>query len=378
MKKLVIKLVGIFVLGLSLLFGLSSVAAAQSSGTNGRILFSGSNGNWTVKPDGNDIHQLSGAVNGCSNRNLVYSPNGDQIAYSYTVDNKVAIWLRNADFGNDPKQLTNNSAGNDCDPYYSPDGSRVAFTRQVSGSHTEVFVVKTDGSGSQQLTNDLNGTGNSAMPVWKDNNSLYVIAGGKIVNISAATANQTTGNVVVSPESGTNIRSVDVNPNTGALVFCQSIGAGQQIHTSTNSGANNTVIINEGAAGVHNPCFPAFSPDGSKIVFVGNKSSVGNLDPGIFIADANGGSIAPIGFNKSGLVATASNLIQPFWGTNQGSFSDTKASAAPATPKAPNTGTVQNSKLNLAGIIILSVAVVLGFIGLMIYWLRIELKKDKR
>lgn len=378
MKNLFVRFICMIVLGLGLLLGLSSVAAAQSSGTNGRILFSGSNGNWSVKLDGNDIHQLGGAINGCSNRNMVYSPDGKQVAYSYTAENKVAIWLRNADFGNDPAQLTNNSSGNDCDPYYSPDGSRIAFTRQVSASHTEVFVVKTDGSGLQQLTNNLNGTGNSSMPVWRDNNSLYVIAGGRIVAVSAVTANQTTGSTIISPESASNVRSVDVNPNTGTLVFCQSIGGGQQIRTSTSSGSNNAVIIDEGAAGVHNPCFPAFSPDGSKIVFVGNKSSVGNLDPGIYVADGSGGGIAPIGFNRSGLVATASNLIQPFWGTNQGSFSDANTNVAVATPKAPNTGTVQNPKLNLAGIVILSVAVVLGFIGLMIYWLRIELKKDKK
>lgn len=378
MKSIIIKLVGIFGLSLALMLGLSSVVAAQSGGSNGRILFSASNGNWTVKSDGSDIHQLSGAVNGCSNRNLVYSPNGNQIAYSYTAGSRVAIWLRSADFGKEGTQLTRNDDGNDCDPYFSPDGSKVAFTRQVSGGHTEVFVVNTDGSSLQQLTNNLNGTGNSAMPVWKGNGDLYVIAGGKIVSVSATGTNQASGAVVVSPEPGTAIRSIDVNPSGDRLVFCQSIGGGQQIHTANASGGANTVIINEGAAGVHNPCFPAFSPDGAKLVFVGNKSSVGNLDPGIFVADANGANIAPIGFNKSEQVTTASNLIQPFWGTNQASFSDSAQSTPVATPKAPNTGTVQNSKLNLAGIIILSATVLLGFIGLVIYWLRIELNKDKK
>jgi TolB protein len=52
------------------------------------------------------------------------------------------------------RQLTDNDI-DDTDPAWSPDGSRIAFSsNRVSGVpfDTEVFVINTDGSNPQQIT----------------------------------------------------------------------------------------------------------------------------------------------------------------------------------------------------------------------------------
>jgi len=54
------------------------------------------------------------------------------------------------------------STRGDSEPSWSPDGTRIAFTRLV-GSSLEVFVMKADGSGQRALTH---GSPNHLDPAW--------------------------------------------------------------------------------------------------------------------------------------------------------------------------------------------------------------------
>jgi Tol biopolymer transport system component len=80
-----------------------------------------------------------------------WSPDGAKIAYyksitQYTTSNIVDIWLMNAD-GTGQTNLTNTPPGNfELDPRWSPDGAKIAFTRNVDSQST-VWVMNVDGSG---------------------------------------------------------------------------------------------------------------------------------------------------------------------------------------------------------------------------------------
>jgi len=72
------------------------------------------------------------------------SPNGAQIAFSSTRNGPAFIFVMNVD-GTGVRQLTSGSSG-DNKPEWSPDGSKIYFTRYVGGAQYERYVVNIDGS----------------------------------------------------------------------------------------------------------------------------------------------------------------------------------------------------------------------------------------
>src|ERR1044071_342004 len=69
----------------------------------------------------------------------------DSIAFEYAGD----LWLV-ARSGGQARRLTSTS-GVEIDPYFSPDGSKIAFTSTVAGN-TDVYVVSTAGGDPKRLT----------------------------------------------------------------------------------------------------------------------------------------------------------------------------------------------------------------------------------
>ena len=61
----------------------------------------------------------------------------------------------NAD-GTNPTRLTNNPRL-DCCPSWSPDGTKIAFARNIGVGNSEIYVMNADdGSGQTNITNNPN------------------------------------------------------------------------------------------------------------------------------------------------------------------------------------------------------------------------------
>ncbi|HEV8398320.1 MAG TPA: hypothetical protein VGQ18_00630, partial [Gemmatimonadales bacterium] len=105
--------------------------------------------------------QGSGTCSGC----FGYVATDGQIAFTTYRDGSWEIFVMNAD-GSGQVNLTNNP-GYDAFPVWSPDGSKIAFTRDSStdycNTHAHIYVMNADGSGVTQLTN---GAANDIYPVW--------------------------------------------------------------------------------------------------------------------------------------------------------------------------------------------------------------------
>ena len=94
------------------------------------------------------------------------SPDGDWLAY-YSLGKQEDIFIIRAD-GTDMRQLTDD-AFKDREPRWSPDGKRIAFTSDRSGS-SEIWTINRDGSGLQQLTQ----MAGAHHPVWSPDGTQMV------------------------------------------------------------------------------------------------------------------------------------------------------------------------------------------------------------
>ena len=100
----------------------------------------------------------------------VSSPQGNDrlIAFTSRQGNNYEIYTVHAD-GSDEKNITNNPAY-DANPFWSPDGKRIAFQsdRSNDGYYSQIFIMDTDGSNVTLLTTDK---GEHQLPLNSDGNT---------------------------------------------------------------------------------------------------------------------------------------------------------------------------------------------------------------
>jgi TolB protein len=112
---------------------------------------------FTMRPDGSGITELPIALPGF-NGAPSYSPDGARIAFDQDAGpshpNVHGIFVANAD-GSDPQRVTTGFAtpeAYDTNAEWSPDGTRLTFTRVKNDHEAAVFVVGLDGRGLKRLT----------------------------------------------------------------------------------------------------------------------------------------------------------------------------------------------------------------------------------
>jgi Tol biopolymer transport system component len=93
---------------------------------------------------------LSPLPNQSSSAFATFPGQNGKIAFDSWRDGNTEIYVMNAD-GSNQTQLINVQDGNFA-PDWSPDGTKIAFTRDVG--NVDIYVMNADGSGQTRLTNN--------------------------------------------------------------------------------------------------------------------------------------------------------------------------------------------------------------------------------
>lgn len=111
-----------------------------------------------------------------------FSPDGTKLLFDRGTDAGFDIFVMDLD-GSDLKRLT--STGNDYDPAWSPDGTQIVFTREDDSKAdantvvtSDIFVMNTDGSAVQRLTETQPGS-TDLNPVWAPDGSKIAYMAGR-------------------------------------------------------------------------------------------------------------------------------------------------------------------------------------------------------
>jgi TolB protein len=215
---------------------------------------------FTMAADGTDVRKVTASDELATDP--AYSPDGRLIAFAGGSDGDPAsagIYTINASDGSGRTRVTTVPEGisRDLAPRFSPDGSRLVFTRESNSSDNALFVVGADGSNLAQLpTTDMN-AGDAA---WS--------ADGTKLVFEADSPGFPYGSVWTINADGSGLTNLLPNPSS------------------------------PGATDGYSD--PVYSPDGAQILLAHGLYESGNSTEGLAIVSADGTGLHYVGDGKGG------------------------------------------------------------------------------
>ena len=242
---------------------------------------------WVMNEDGTDPTELSGPTNGDSEP--AWSPDGSKIAFVRVVSGQKDIYVMNAD-GSGPINLTNNTV-EDSGPVWSPDGSRIAFISRRDGGNAKLFVMNANGSSPTRLT--ASDTGQEWRMAWSPDGTrlAYTCSRGRyqICVINAAGGSET---ILTTYTEGNSDRPA-WSPDGSRIAFQRQVDGEWEIFVMNANGSGQTNLTNRAG----DDTTPTWSPDGSRIAFVSTREGSAQ----IYVMNSDGSNPTRLTFG----VATA-------------------------------------------------------------------------
>jgi TolB protein len=221
-----------------------------------------------------------------------WSPDGTRIAFTRGLEDDPNIFVMNAD-GSGLVQLTDDPA-DDTDPAWSPDGTSIAFVSTRARS-TDLFLMDADGSRQRQLTA---GTASEFDPAWSaDGTELFF-------------SRDESDGVESSDIWVMEVRSGDVRKVIGQASQPAPSPEGSRLAFVSNRDGNAEIYVMDLPEGepvrltdsTEDKSRPSWSPDGTQIAF----SAGDEKNREVFVIDADGS-------NLHRLTDDPANDVTPEW-----------------------------------------------------------------
>lgn len=296
---------------------LPATAGAAFPGANGRIVFvsdrdapgPGGREIYTSGADGSDPRRLT--TNIVADTEPAFSPDGSRIAFTRSND----IWVMNAD-GSGEVAVTG-LEGPDSAPAWSPDGTQIVYVsnQSVPGGGTtgpELFVRNADGSGSVRRLTDTPSNAASGTPAWSPAGDRIAYQsnadGGFEIYTIDATATASFGTRRSANEVGQNYQNPSWSPDAARIAFERGIGTNvgdttKEIWTMRADGTDPVQLTSNNFFDVQ----PAYSPDGTQITYESDADG----DREIYTRAATAGGASANATNTGAGIADE----QPDWGS---------------------------------------------------------------
>lgn len=235
---------------------------------------------FVANADGTGKRQLT--QEGKRNFFPAWSPDGKRLAWVSDRSGSPQIWVMDAD-GNNPTQLT--TEGENANPVWAPDGRKLAFASTQSGQ-LEIWVMEADGSHPKQLTTTTAaGLGDNLVKIVAMEMGFF--------RLKATTA------VGISNNFPT------WSPDGRRIAFCSTRGGSFAIWGMDADGDHLTQLTTPHGSSFPYSNIPIYSPDGSKIAF---WSGV-DLGPGqIWVMNPDGSNRKQLTHPPAGV-----NCDEPAW-----------------------------------------------------------------
>lgn len=217
------------------------------------------------------------------NLDAVPAPDGTGFVFIRIIEGRQQLFWMDRD-GRNERQLTRDAAEHE-DPSWSPDGARIAFV-SIAGDTKRIHVMRRDGSGAHPVTPSEQ---HAIHPSWTPDGLriLYctdddlrppVKNEAQIFTVELATHKVTT---LIS--GGVNTYPV-ISPDGRRIAFRKIVGElNSEVFVADVDGTGLRNLTNDPAW----EGWPAWSPDGARIAFAGNRNS--NYQ--IFVMNAEGGDV---------------------------------------------------------------------------------------
>ncbi len=246
------------------------------------------------------------------------SPDGSRVLFQSDRTGDWEIYTMKPD-GSDRVRLTN-VQGADVTPIWSPDGKRIVFASEREDPDSDIYVMNADGSGQRRLTRQ---PGDDSHPHWSPDGARIVFNSARATPDLSADWSKQHIEIFTMAADGSDVRRLtrfrtvttypQFSPDGRRIAFRRTLeeaGFLWDLTTGTrnsevfvmNADGSNPVNVSKSAA---YDGWPAWSPDGSTIVFTSNRAGPANIGQ-LYAVDVEGGNLRK-------LTDGPGSFVQPSW-----------------------------------------------------------------